>query len=114
MLKCLNCKSENVLKRGFRYNHLGKKQKYFCQDCKKWFVENDGFNRMRNDSKIIVLAIHMHNEGLSLFQVKNILWQHHGIKVTRRTISQWTKKYSAFLKSDKFTSTQIKRKTTLR
>ena len=114
MLKCLNCKSENLLKRGFRYNNLGKKQKYFCQDCKKWFVEDEGFNRMRYDSKIIVLAIHMHNEGLSLFQVKNILWQHHSVSVARSTIRYWVEKYSAFLKYHKFNSANIKGKTTFR
>ena len=40
-IKCPNCKSPNFLKQGFRINENGKKQKYQCIDCKKWFVEND-------------------------------------------------------------------------
>ena len=46
-IKCPDCKSSNLLKQGFRINGNGKKQKYQCLDCKKWFVENDGFKRMR-------------------------------------------------------------------
>jgi putative transposase len=97
-MKCLFCKSSKILKQGYRKNSTGKKQKYQCINCKKWFVKKDGFERMRHNKKIISRAIHMHNDGLSLFQVKNHLWQHDGVKVTRRTISEWTKKYSVFLK----------------
>ena len=109
-MRCLNCKSEKIIKRGFRYNSVGKKQKYFCQKCDKWFVENDGFKRMRHDPKIIVRAIHMHNDGLSLFQVKNHLYQYDNVKVSGEAIRLWTKKYSIFLKSDNKTKTKIKGK----
>ena len=67
--------------------------------CKKQFVEVDGFERMRHNSEIIVRAIHMHEDGLSLSKVQNHLWQYDKVKVTRWTISQWTQKYSIFLKS---------------
>ena len=97
-MKCLFCKSSKILKQGYRKNSTGIKQKFQCVKCKKWFVKKDGFERMRHNKKIIARAIHMHNDGLSLFQVKNHLWQHDGVKVTRKTISDWTKKYSVFLK----------------
>ena len=61
-------------------------------------MKHDGFERMRHNKKIISRAIHLHNEGLSLFQVQDHLWQHDGIKVTRKTIADWGKKYSVFLK----------------
>ena len=110
-LKCPKCKSKNIVKRGFRYNRVRKKQKYRCLECERWFIEADGFARMRHKPKDIARAIHMRNEGLSLFQVKNLMWQHDGVKVTKRTISQWTKKYSSFLKSHKFETANIERKT---
>lgn len=99
ILNCPNCKSKDVRKRGVRYNSPGKKQKYQCFNCKKWFVIDDGFKRMRYEKEIIARAIHMHLDGFSLFKTQYHLWQHDGVKVTRRTISQWTKKYSDFLKS---------------
>ncbi|MEK6848313.1 MAG: hypothetical protein AABX65_01640 [Nanoarchaeota archaeon] len=100
-IKCFNCKSSNLLKQGFRINNNGKKQKYQCIDCKKWFVEDDGFKRMRFKKEIIAKAIHQHIDGFSLFKVQYHLWQHEGVKVSRKTILLWERKYSAFLKSDK-------------
>lgn len=68
-------------------------------NCNKQFVEVDGFERMRHKPEIIVRAVHMHEDGMSLSKVQNHLWQHDNVKVTRWTISEWTKKYSIFLKS---------------
>lgn len=98
-LTCPKCKSQHIAKKGFRHNNLSKKQKYQCTKCKSWFVEDDGFKRMRHKPEDIVRAVHMHNEGMSLFKTKDHIWQHDGVKVTRWTISQWTKKYSIFFGS---------------
>ena len=96
---CDTCKSENVVKKGFRHNKNSKKQKYFCHDCKHWFVPDDGFKRMRHSPEIIARAVHQHVDGFSLFKTKYHLYQHDNVKVSRWTISLWTKKYSDFLKS---------------
>lgn len=98
---CPECRSKSIVKRGFRYNKCSKKQKYQCVDCDCWFVEDDGFKRMRNKSIVIVRAIHMHNDGMSLFNVKNHLWQYDKVKVSREAIRKWCEKYGVFLKSDK-------------
>ena len=98
---CPKCKSKNIWKRGFRYNKAIKKQKYHCKDCDFWFIKDDGFKRMRNKKEDIVRAIHLHNEGLSLFQVQDHLWQHDGIKISRQGVGYWCRKYSVFLKSGK-------------
>jgi len=97
-MKCPKCKNNNIVKRGKRHNKFEKKQLYLCKKCNLTFIKKDGFERMRHNKKIISRAIHMHNDGLSLFQVQNHLWQHDGVKVTRKTISDWSKKYSIFLK----------------
>ena len=96
---CPECKASDIVKRGKRYNKSGTKQIYRCNECRSAFVQPDGFERMRHKKEIIVRAIHQHEDGLSLFKVQNHLWQHDGVKVTRWTVSQWTKKYSSFLKS---------------
>lgn len=101
---CPKCKSSEIVKRGMRYNKSGKKQLYICNKCERTFVEPDGFERMRHKPKDIVRAVHQCNDGLSLFQVQNHLWQHDGVKVSREGIRKWVKKYSVFLKSDKGTS----------
>ena len=108
-MKCSKCKSKDVVKRGKNHNKSGIKQIYLCKNCNNNFVEPDGFEGMRYKKEDIVRAIHLHNEGLSLFQVKDHLWQHDGIKVSRKTILLWTKKYSIFLKSDKWNLSKNKR-----
>ena len=112
--KCPKCGGSHIVKRGKRYNKSGKKQHYLCVKCNLTFIEHDGFERMRKNKKDIVRAIHLHNDGLSLFQVKNHLWQHDGVKVSREAVRLWIKKYSVFLKSDKQGSKAYnKRKDTL-
>ena len=96
---CQKCKSNDIRKKGFRYNQSGKKQKYQCCTCNHFFIEDNGFKKMRHKPKDIVRAVHQHIDGMSLFQAQNHLWQHDGVSVTRKTISDWTKKYSFFLKS---------------
>ena len=96
---CPVCKASDIVKRGKRYNISGAKQLYRCNECRSTFVEPDGFERMRHKKEDIVRAIHMHNDGMSLFNTQNHLWQHDAVKITRKTISDWTKKYSNFLKS---------------
>ena len=97
-MKCPFCKSSKILKQGYRNNSTGKKQKFQCVSCKKWFVKRDGFERMRHKKKDIARAIHLHSKKYSLAETADHLWQHDGVKVTRKTVSDWTKKYSVFLK----------------
>lgn len=98
-LECPCCKSKYCVKRGTRKNKLGIKQRFICNNCNKQFVEDDGFKKMRHKPEDIVRAVHQHIDGMSLSKVQNHLWQHDNVKITRWTISQWTKKYSVFLKS---------------
>ena len=102
LLECIYCKSKDIVCNGKRKRKVRIKQNYFCNNCKKQFVEVDGFERMRFKPKIIVRAIHMHEDGLSLSKVQNHLWQYDKVKVSRDAISNWIRKYSVFLKSPNF------------
>ena len=97
--KCIYCHSKNVVKNGTRKRKVRTKKSFLCKSCHRQFVEPDGFERMRFRKEKIVRAVHMHEDGMSLSKVQNHLWQHDNIKVTRWTISEWTKRYSIFLKS---------------
>jgi len=101
--KCVFCKSSLVVKNGLRKRNVRVKQSFLCLTCKRQFVEPDGFERMRYRPKDIARAVHMCNDGMSLWDVKNHLWQHDGVKVSRSTISDWCKKYGVFLKFNKKT-----------
>ena len=98
---CPNCKSFKIVKQGFRRNKSSKKQKYQCKECGSYFVVNDGFKRMRVKPEIIVRAVHMYADGLSLSKVQNHLYQHDNVKVSRWAIAKWVKKYSDSIKKTK-------------
>ncbi len=102
--KCVFCGSLSMVKNGLRKRKIRTKQSFLCLKCGKQFVEPDGFERMRYKPRDIARAIHMRNDGFSLFQVQYHLWQHDGVKVSRETIRSWCKKYGVFLKSNKKTS----------
>ena len=95
--RCPTCKSENTVWRGYRYNQSGKHHLRKCNDCDRKFTPDDGFLRMRKPKDAILEAISLYNDGLSLSKVKNHLWQHHGVKVSRWMILRWVRKYSKLL-----------------
>ena len=97
---CPRCNADDIVKRGKRYNKIGPKQLYRCNKCRSIFVEPDGFERMRHKPEDITRAVHQYQDGFPLHKVKNHLWQHDGVRVSRWTISKWDKKYSLFLKSN--------------
>jgi len=97
-IRCPECRSHDIARKGFRYNQSGKKQKYQCTSCKFWFVYDDGFKRMRKSKEAIVRAIHQVNDGLSLSKVKNHLYQHDNVSISRAGILHWVKKYSKVIK----------------
>ena len=101
--KCVFCGHPYIVKNGLRKRKVRTKQSFLCLKCGKQFVEPDGFERMRYKPKDIARAVHMCNDGMSLWDVKNHLWQHDGVKVSRSTLSDWCKKYGVFLKSSKKT-----------
>ena len=55
-----------------------------------------GLKKTKHKSKDIVRAVSLRNDGLSLLRTQDHIWRHDGVKVTRRTISQWTKKFKFF------------------
>ena|SRR3989338_2589167 len=98
MIICELCGSHNAAKKGMRHNASGSKQKFFCHDCKKWYVHDDGFKRMRIEPKYIVRALHEYGDGASLKKVRDHLRQHDNVKVTRWAIRKWLVKYTHLIK----------------
>ena len=97
-MHCPYCKNEDkVVKRGKRKNKYVKKQQYWCNRCKKYFVEHNGFQGMTYPKEIIVKAVHLYEEGLSLSKVRDYIWQHEGFYLYDSTILYWVKKYADLL-----------------
>ena len=98
MVKCRFCKSENVLKYGFRTcRKKGKTQKYICRNCGSQFTPNEGFLHTANTKDIITIALDLYFKGLSLRKIKDHLIQFYNTKVSHTTIYYWIKNYSLLI-----------------
>jgi len=104
---CPYCQNNDVVKSGKKKNKSGIKQWHKCNNCKRHFVERDGFERMRLSPEIIVKAVNQHNHGISLSKIKDELQQRYNVKVSRWAICKWTKKYSDLVQKSQKQSSGI-------
>jgi len=93
-MNCKYCYSENVVKNG----KVKEKQVFKCKDCGKRFFKNNRFAKMRTDKNIIVAAINLYYDGLSLRKTQKNLKRLFGKKVSQVTILNWIRKYSILVK----------------
>lgn len=95
IVKCRHCKSTEHAKEGYRHTqNRGKIQKYRCLQCKKYFTNDDGFFRMRNNPKTITMSIDMYLSNLSSRKMRNQLKRHFSTKVSHVSILDWVRKYT--------------------
>ncbi len=90
---CPNCSSENITKQGYRINKSGKKQKFRCVDCNKFFVA-DPVKHHKATAKIITLTMDLYYKGLSLRDITDTLKQFYGINLHHETIRRWITKFT--------------------
>lgn len=93
-MKCRYCSSKKVVLNGKRKRLSVTKQSYLCNSCKRQFVGQDRFEGMRYNSDIIMKSINKYKNGMSLSDVQNDLLAHDNIKISRWTISLWSKRFS--------------------
>jgi transposase-like protein len=96
---CKYCGSTNVIKKGFRKRKNGKVQVYKCRECERKFVLNEsGFHKMKNNPKVITLALDLYFKGVSLRKIKDHLKQFHNVDVSHVAIYGWIEKYVNLMK----------------
>jgi len=90
-MECPNCGSSRVIKTGKLRNKYVTKQGYRCNDCKRFFVDRDGFENRSYPKEVIAQVLHLYVEGLSLDKIRNFMWCHHGYKPADSTMLDWVK-----------------------
>lgn len=70
---CKFCDSGNIVKAGLKKNKNKTLQRFKCQDCKKRFTENFGFEKMRSKDVIITRALQMYFTGMSVMDIADCL-----------------------------------------
>ena len=94
LLVCNFCKSENIVKKGFRETeNRGKIQRYLCRNCKRSFCIDEGFYRMRNSNDKITQAIDLYFSNLSSRKVRNHFKRHRPDNCSHVTVLDWCRRY---------------------
>lgn len=92
---CPHCGGDELSRRGF----VGKrrKQAYWCSPCRRKFVSDDGFRRLKGDARAVTAALDLYFKGVSLRNVADFLGQHYGLTVSHMTVYRWLGRYVGVL-----------------
>ncbi len=94
-VSCIYCNSRNTKKRGLRYTkNRGNIQRYFCKNCRKNFILDDGFCRMKNSKNKITLCLDLFFRGISTRSIQKHLQAFYPHNSNNSTIYRWVVKYS--------------------
>ena len=87
--ECIFCKSKNIVKAGFRFNHTTKKQRWKCNSCKRFFVVEDGFWKMKHKREVITNCLDLYMNGMSLRKIKGHFNQFSDYQISHQSILNW-------------------------
>lgn len=94
LLVCSFCKSDKVVKRGLSpTQNRGKQQRYLCKSCKRTFIQDLGFWKMKNNESKITMAIDLYFSNLSSRKVRNHFKRHLEHNASHITVLDWCRKY---------------------
>lgn len=96
-IKCPECGSRRIKKAGKYRGKYRVNQRYRCKDCGRCFVERDGFEGKQYPKRVIVQALHLYAEGLTLEKIRDYLGQHFDYWPAESTILDWVRHYSKLL-----------------
>jgi len=91
-IKCGNCSSVNVVKRGFQKNKLQTIQKYQCKDCNSIFTTEQAKGKIY-PIKLILQAISTYNLGYNLEQTAEKINKKYNLTINTKTINNWINEY---------------------
>ncbi len=91
------CCKYNKNHRIIRYGKPKGKQNYWCNDCERKFVPDDGFKKMKYDPVIITACLNLYFTTGTLRGIADHLYQIYGIKISHVSVLNWIKKYVAII-----------------
>ena len=101
MFKCPRCRKTNSVRAGLRKNKSGFVQKHLCKECGYLFVDRKGFENMHTNPDIVVTALDLRAQGLSLGKICKHIYVKYNMKISRKSILDWQKKFCEMI--DNFT-----------
>jgi len=89
---CRYCSSGNTVRMGVRHNRRHDIQMYRCNDCRRKFSHNLGFERMAATPDQITMAMNLYFNGESSRKVAQSMALT-GARVSHVTVQKWNRKY---------------------
>lgn len=92
-ITCKFCGSPEIIK----YGKKNGKQNYYCKTCKRKFVNNGDFQRLKFSPHIITLSLDLYFKGVSLRKIADHLKQFYELNISHVTVYNWIEKYIGIL-----------------
>jgi len=89
---CPYCSGKNFIKSGKRIKKYETQQRYFCNDCKRFFVPQ----LVKGKSfplKVILDGLSFYNSGYTLVESCKFLKENYGMEVQDSTLAEWVKEF---------------------
>lgn len=90
---CIYCNSMKIVKCGKTNN----KQRFLCRKCKRTFVAEREFRKLKGNGKIITLTLDLYFSGMSLRKIKRHLKQFYDFDVHHETLHRWIVKFTKII-----------------
>jgi len=91
-MKCPNCKSPRIIRKGRRKVRFGFRQLYHCKDCRREFADSRLLYKTYGP-KVISSAISCYNLGNTLEESARLTNRRYKVKVSKSSASQWLKEF---------------------
>ena len=91
-MKCLWCKSRNVIKKGKRKTRYKLEQVYYCKTCRKRFVDRYLKHRMY-PTRVIYHALNYYNLGFTLDETSRLVNKKYKVKTVKSTVYSWVNEF---------------------
>jgi transposase-like protein len=93
-VRCKHCAFKVVIRWGKRDG----KQRFRCKNCGHTFLDDDCLPRTRTKEDIIVTALDLYFDGLSVRKIQRFIAKNFGVRVSQVTIWKWVQRYVEIVK----------------
>lgn len=91
-LKCPECSSKYIIKKGMRKGNFGVAQLYRCKECGTTFADKT-FKHRTYPARVVYSAINYYNLGHTLDETSKLLNQKFKVKTSKTTVHSWLKTF---------------------
>jgi len=91
-IKCPECNSKYIIKKGKRKKAFGFAQLYRCKECGTTFADKT-FKHRTYPARVVYSAINYYNLGHTLDETSKLLNQKFKLKTSKTTVHSWLKTF---------------------